>query len=206
MWQERLNEFVTLLVVVNPIGALPTFLHTAGRFDLPTQRGIALKAVLAAAAVLLFFMVGGGFLLEKIGVSLKAFQIAGGIVLFVFALEAVRGQAFGTVQPATKAGPAAVAIYPIAIPKIAGPGTMLTVVLVTDDRRFDFAQLWMTALVLAVVLAITFAVLLAAGPLSRLLGESGASVIARVMGMVLAALAVTMVLGGLSAWLGLPRI
>lgn len=206
MWQERLNEFVTLLVVVNPIGALPTFLHTAGRFDLPTQRGIALKAVLASAAVLLFFMVGGGFLLEKIGVSLKAFQIAGGIVLFVFALEAVRGHAFGTVQPATKAGPAAIAIYPIAIPKIAGPGTMLTVVLVTDDRRFDFAQLWMTALVLAAVLVITFAVLLAAGPLSRLLGESGASVIARVMGMVLAALAVTMVLGGLSAWLGLPRI
>jgi multiple antibiotic resistance protein len=205
MWQERVNEFVTLLVVVNPLGVLPVFMDRAGRFELSTQRRIALQAVLIAAAVLLFFMVGGGFLLEKMGVSLRAFQIAGGIVLFVFALEAIRGQSYVPATP-DSATPAAISIYPIGIPKIAGPGTMLAVVLLTDDHRFDFTQLWMTAVVLAIVLAITFAILVMAGPLSRLIGVSGASVIARVMGVILAALAVNTVLGAFAAWLGLPKL
>jgi multiple antibiotic resistance protein len=205
MWQERLSEFVTLLVVVNPVGALPTFLHTAGHFDVATQRRIALRAVLVAAAVLLFFMVVGGFLLEKIGVSLRAFQIAGGIVLFVLALESVRGQSHVPAGAHGAPEPAALAVYPIAIPKIAGPATMLAVVLLTDDTRFDFTQLWMSALVLLLVLAATFVVLMAAGPLSRLLGETGTSVVGRVMGMILAALAVTMVLSAVASWLGLPR-
>lgn len=205
MWQERLSEFVTLLVVVNPVGALPTFLHTAGHFDLATQRRIALRAVLVAAAVLLFFMVVGGFLLEKIGVSLRAFQIAGGIVLFVLALESVRGQSHVPAPAHGEPDPTALAVYPIAIPKIAGPATMLAVVLLTDDTRFNFSELWKTAIVLLVVLAASFLVLVAAGPLSRLLRETGTSVIARVMGMILAALAVTMVLSAVSEWLGLPR-
>ncbi len=206
MWQERLNEFVTLLVVVNPIGVLPTFMDRAGRFELPTQRRIALQAVLMAAAVLVFFMVAGGFLLEKMGVSLRAFQIAGGIILFVFALEAIRGQIY-TPRPADDSEtPSALAVYPIGIPKIAGPGTMLAVVLLTDDHRFDFTQLWMTALVLALVLAITFAILAMAGPLSRLIGTAGASVIARVMGVILAALAVNTVLSAFAVWLGLPKL
>jgi multiple antibiotic resistance protein len=206
MWQERLNEFVTLLVVVNPIGVLPTFMDQTGRFELATQRRIALQAVLVAAAVLLFFMVGGGFLLEKMGVSLRAFQIAGGIVLFVFALESIRGHSHAPVETTGDASASALAVYPIGIPKIAGPGTMLAIVLLTDDHRFDFAQLWMTAVVLAIVLGITFAILVAAGPVSRLIGTAGASVIARVMGMVLAALAVNMVLGAVAGWLSLPKL
>lgn len=144
MWQERLNEFVTLFIVVNPIAALPVFLAVAGGFDAAAQRRVAIVAVLVSLAVLLFFMVCGGFLLEKMGISLRSFQVAGGIILFLVALDMVRGT-------------------------------------------------------LHVIL------LLAARPISRVIGPSGASVISRVMGMILVALAVHTVLSALAAWLNLPK-
>jgi multiple antibiotic resistance protein len=206
MWQERLSEFVTLFIVVNPIAALPVFLAVAGHFDAATQRRVAVTAVLMSLAVLLFFMVCGGFLLEKMGISLRSFQVAGGIILFLVALDMVRGTAAVPPSGDTSADQATqVAVYPLAIPKIAGAGTMLTVVLLTDDHRFDVVQLGMTAGVLIVVLAITLIILLAARPISRVIGPSGASVIGRVMGMILVALAVHTVLSALSAWLGLPK-
>lgn len=205
MWQERLHEFVTLFVVVNPIGVLPVFIALTGGLDAGIRRRIAVQCVLISFGVLLFFMIMGGVLLETMGVSLRAFQIAGGIVLFVFALEMVRGTFSVPANPAST-NTFALAVYPLAIPKIAGPGAMLTVVLLTDDDRFDTLQLSLTAGALVVVLASQMLILLAAEPISRLIGESGASVISRVMGMVLAALAVTLVLGAFGEWLGLPKL
>lgn len=205
MWQERLHEFVTLFVVVNPIGVLPVFIALTGGLDAGIRRRIAVQCVLVSFGVLLFFMIMGGVLLETMGVSLRAFQIAGGIVLFVFALEMVRGTFSVPANPAST-NTFALAVYPLAIPKIAGPGAMLTVVLLTDDDRFDTLQLSLTAGALVVVLASQMLILLAAEPISRLIGESGASVISRVMGMVLAALAVTLVLGAFGEWLGLPKL
>jgi|SRR5215216_6344934 len=206
MWQERLSEFVTLFVVINPIGLLPVFLAATGGYDGAAQRRIALTAIVVSFAVLVFFMVAGGFLLEKMGISLRAFQIAGGIVLFVVALEMVRGESHGPDPLAGTGGATAVAIYPIAIPKIAGPAAMLAAVVLTDDHRFDPAQLAMTAGVLALVLVITLVVLLAAGPISRVIGEHGANVIGRVLGMILLALAVNTVLSAFGGWLDLPKL
>lgn len=205
MWQERLNEFVTLLIVVNPIAALPLFLAVTAGFDAAKQRRVAVIAVLASFGVLLLFIVGGGFVLQKVGISLRSFQIAGGIILFLVALDMVRGASYvpagGTGDQATD-----VAFYPLAVPKIAGPGTMLTVVLLTDDHRFDIVQLSLTTGVLAVVLAITLVVLLLAAPIARLIGAAGTSIISRVMGMILMALAVHTVLSAFGAWLGLPKL
>ena len=204
MWQERLNEFVTLLIVVNPIGALPVFLAVTAGFDAVAQRKIALIAVLASFGVLVLFIAAGGFVLEKVGISLRSFQIAGGIILFLVALDMVRGASYvpagGPAQKATD-----VAIYPLAIPKIAGPGTMLTVVLLTDDHRFDVVQLSLTTGVVAVVLAITLGVLLLAAPISRLIGAAGTSIVSRVMGMILVALAVDTILSAFATWLGLSK-
>jgi multiple antibiotic resistance protein len=206
MWEERLAEFVTLFVVINPIGALPAFLAVTRGLTAATQRKIALVAVLVSFIVLLFFMVVGGFLLEKMGISLRAFQIAGGIVLFVVALEMVRGESHGADPGDGKHGATALAIYPLAIPKVAGPAGMLAVVLLTDDHRFDPVQLSMTTGVLVVVMAITLVILLAAAPISRAIGKSGAAVIGRVLGMILAALAVNTILNAFGAWLGLPTL
>jgi multiple antibiotic resistance protein len=205
MWQERLSEFLTLFIVVNPISTLSMFLAVTAGFDAAARRKVALTAVLAAFGVLVLFIVGGGFLLEKVGISLRAFQIAGGIILFLVALDMVRGAAYVPAGGgADKA--AAVAIYPLAIPKIAGPGTMLTVVLLTDDHRFDVLQLSLTTGVLAVVLAITLGILWLAAPIGRAIGDAGASIISRVMGMILVALAVHTVLSAFGAWLGLPKL
>jgi multiple antibiotic resistance protein len=206
MWQERLSEFVTLFIVVNPISALPVFLGVTQGFDAAARRRVALVAVLAAFAVLVLFIVGGGFVLEKMGISLRSFQIAGGIILFLVALDMVRGASYA--PPAGAAGDhaASVAIYPLAIPKIAGPGTMLTVVLLTDDHRFDVVQLSLTTGVLALVLAITFGVLCLAAPIARLIGDAGVSITSRVMGMILVALAVHTVLSALGSWLNLPPL
>ena len=208
MWQERLSEFVTLFIVVNPISALPMFLALTAGFDTAQQRRVAVTAVLTSFGVLLLFIIAGGFLLEKMGISLRSFQIAGGIILFLVALDMVRGSSYAPASGGSGDGDhaTAVAIYPLAIPKIAGPGTMLTVVLLTDDHRFDFVQLSLTTSVLAIVLAITLAVLLLAAPVSRLIGNAGISIMSRVMGMILVALAVHTVLSAFAGWLGLPKL
>jgi multiple antibiotic resistance protein len=206
MFEERFSEFVTLFIVINPLGTLPMFLALTAGLDAATQRRIAATAVLVSFAVLLFFVVAGGLLLQQLGISLRAFQIAGGIVLFLVALDMVRGSGPSAAPGAAPPNPSAIAVYPLAIPKIAGPAAMLTVVLLTDDDRFDLPHQAMTVGVLVLVLAITFGILLAAGPISRVIGESGASVIGRVMGMLLLALAVHTVLSAFGAWLNLPSL
>jgi multiple antibiotic resistance protein len=207
MWQERLSEFVTLFIVVNPISALPMYLGVTQGFDAQAKLRVALTAVLASFGLLVCFIIGGGFVLEKMGISLRSFQIAGGIILFLVALDMVRGAPYAPPAAATAADRASsVAIYPLAIPKLAGPGTMLTVVLLTDDHRFDLLQLSLTTGVLALVLAITFAVLMLAVPIARVIGDAGIGIMSRVMGMILVALAVHTVLSALGGWLNLPPL
>jgi multiple antibiotic resistance protein len=205
VWTERLNEFITLLVVVNPLGAVPFFLAITRGQDSPTRRKIAFSAVLISFFILIAFIIGGGFLLQKMGIALRAFQIAGGIVLFLVALNMLSSD--GKTPPPVSAEEAmSLAAYPLAIPKIAGPGTMLTVVVLTDDHRFDILQTAATTSVLIVVLLIQLALLLLAVPLSKVIGDTGASILGRIMGMLLVALAVNMVLTGLGTWLGLPKL
>jgi len=177
-----------------------------GGLDAATQRRIAAIAVLVSFAVRLFFIAAGGFLVHRLGISIRAFQIGGGIVLFLVALDMVRGSSHGLAPDAAPQHPTEIAIYPLAIPKIAGPAAMLTVVLLTDDERFSIFGKVMTTGVLVLVLAITFGILAAAGPISRLIGASGANVISRVMGMLLIALAVQTVLSALGGWLTLPKL
>ena len=204
-WQRHLSEFVTLFLVINPFGVLPVFVALTATLASAAQRKLALHAVLIAFAVLIFFIVAGTFLLERMHIPVRAFQIAGGIVLFLVALDMIRGESHGDLQHSEESQ-RALAVYPLAIPKIAGPGAMLTAILLTDDDRSNVLGQLATAGILALVLAIVFVILLAAGPISRLIGATGASVISRVTGMLLAALAVGMVLGAVGEWLGLPKL
>ena len=196
---------MTLFLVINPFGVLPVFLSIAGTLDTRAQRRLALDATLISFAVLVFFVFAGAFLLQRMGISIRAFQISGGILLFLVALEMLRGEGYTSAQVANQ-GVLALAVYPLAIPKIAGPGAMLAVVLLSDDDRFNLAGQMITVGILALVLALTFLVLLAAAPISRLIGSAGVSVVSRVMGMLLAALAVTLVLSAVGEWLGLPTL
>jgi len=202
---DRLSEFVTLWVVIDPIGSLPVFLAIAARRSREDARVIAIHAVLVAFGILVFFTILGQFLLQQINVPLTAFQIAGGIVLFIFALQMIFGEAKAENDDALAAqSPKQAAVFPLAIPAIASPGAMLAVVLLTDDARHNIVDQSMTILVVAVVLAIQLALFFAAKRIEYWIGPSGTSVISRVMGTILAAVAVTEVLDGIATWLRIP--
>jgi len=195
-----LREFVTLLVVIDPIGSLPVFYFATARVPAHLHWRFAIRAIFVAAFVLLLFLVAGQVLLESLGLRFGSFQIAGGIVLFLFALTMI----FGESKPAREIEEAerdhlAGAVFPLAMPSIASPGAMLAIVVLTDNHRNSVPDQLATAVVLMVVLAITLVLLLLAARLKSVIGTTGASVISRVMGIVLATVAVDAVLGGLEA-------
>ena len=209
MWWfgDFIRDFLALWVVLDPITALPLFVALTAGLPAPVRRRIAGMSTLIALVVLVFFIACGQIVINSIGVSLRAFQIAGGIILFLFAVDLV----IGGEKPAAAAdhdrtNPLQLAIYPLAIPTLAGPGAMLTVMLRTDNSQISILEQMHTTLALVLVLAITWGLLLAAGLVTRIIGHGGANVLKRIMGMILAAYATTLVLEGLASWLNLPPI
>ena len=191
------REFVTLLVVIDPVGTIPVYLYALRSVPSRLHRRFALRAVAIATLVLLAFLVAGQVIIETLGLRLGSFQIAGGIILFLFA----RTMIFGDSKPEQEIAEAerdhlTGAVFPLAMPSIASPGAMLAVVILTDNHRYSVAEQAVTAGLLVLVLILTLALLLAASFIHRLIGNTGASVISRVMGIVLATIAVDAVLSG----------
>lgn len=196
-WSSLTREFVTLLVVIDPIGTIPVYLYTVSQVPRHLHRRLALRAVVIASLVLLLFLAGGQLVLETLGLRLGSFQIAGGIILFLFALTMI----FGESKPEREIEQAerdhlAGAVFPLAMPSIASPGAMLAIVVLTRNENNSVLDQAVTAGLLAIVLLLTLALLLAAGFVHRLIGDTGASVISRIMGIVLATIAVDAILGG----------
>ncbi|WP_102107095.1 MarC family protein [Oceaniglobus roseus] len=199
-WGNLLREWITLFVVIDPVGSLPVFLFATAHVPKKLHRRFAIRAVLVATGVLLLFLVGGQLVLEALGLRLGSFQIAGGIVLFLFALTMI----FGESKPLREIGEAERdhlegAVFPLAMPSIASPGAMLAIVILTDNKSNTVVDQAVTAGLLVSVLALTLVLLLLATKVQRWIGNTGASVISRVMGIVLATVAVDSVLGGFEA-------
>ena len=194
-----LQEFITLWVVIDPIGTLPVFLAVTAGMSPAARRSVAFKSILVSFLILLTFIVLGQIVLESLGLSLATFQIAGGLILFLFALQMIFGPSKPETDLAEAEGTTQTAIHPVAIPSIASPGAMLAVVVLTDNDRFSLAHQVTTSAIMAVILLITLGILLLANPVFRVIGPAGASIISRVMGMILAAVAVNAVLGGFVA-------
>src|SRR5581483_790091 len=153
MWNDRLGEFVTLFLVINPIEVMASYVGAIGNIKASALKmQIALYAVIIAFVVLVFFLFAGKVLLDQLHVPLRAFQIAGGIVLFLVAIEMVRGEDHA--PPVKAGGHLALAVYPLAIPKIAGPAAMLTIILISDDDRYNLPGQLGTVASLATVLLI----------------------------------------------------
>lgn len=199
-WTPLIREFVTLFVVIDPVGSLPVYLFAVQGVPRKLHRRFAMRAIAIATIVLLAFLIGGQVLMETMGLRLGSFQIAGGIVLFVFAMTMI----FGESKPSREIEEAerdhlAGAVFPLAIPSIASPGAMLAVVVLTNNHTETVAQQAVTAGLLVVVLLLTLGLLLAASTVFRIIGITGASVISRVMGIVLATIAIDAILGGFEA-------
>lgn len=201
------DTFIILFVVVDPIGLAPMFAALT-RDDTPRQRRrLALRGVLIAGCILVTFVIVGDALLRALGIGVPAFQIAGGVLLFLLAVDMLFARHSGLRSTTEREQREAehrkdISVFPLAIPLIAGPGALTTVLLMVSEQGDNPAVIGATLVVVILVLAIALGSLLLSGRLLRLIGETGANVVSRVLGVILAALAAQYILDGLQA--GLP--
>jgi multiple antibiotic resistance protein len=202
MIKQLIENFVTLFVVLDPIGSIPIFLIATSGIAARDRTRVAMASVLIAFLVLMAFLWGAQYILDEMHIGVPAFKIAGGAVLFVFALQMIlRGHHQGGPQEQERTI-WEIAVFPVAMPAIAGPGALLAVVLLTDNSQFSLLQQAMTAGITVAVLGVVLVAMLLAGRIQRYLGAAGIMVMTQIMGLVLAAFAVQQILDGLTEKLG----
>ena len=199
-WNELLFDFVTLWVTVDPLGTLPLYLSVTKHMAAPARRRAAVWATIIAFFLLAGFLYFGELLLGVMHIELLSFQIAGGIILFLFSLTMIFEKTSGPVPPPEEGHD--LAVFPLAMPSIATPGALLSVVVLTDNNSNSLLQQTLTCAIMALVLVITLILMLLSDRIVRLIGKSGASILSRVMGLILSALAVQMVYSALHGQLG----
>ncbi len=202
MTDELLKFFVLFFVIVEPVTLVPLFATITEGEDEAFRRKMALKAVCIAGGVLLLFAVGGAAFLNIMGISIDAFRIAGGIMLFLIALEMVFARESGTRMTSEEKDEGRkrkdVSVFPLAFPFIAGPGALAIVLLTFGASRGD---LWLSVGlfgVVMVVLAITYLFMRLTPLVMRVMGVTGGNVVNRLSGVVLAALAVQFIITGIT--------
>jgi multiple antibiotic resistance protein len=195
-----ISAFVTFLVVIDPPGCAPIFASLTSGAAAAQRRAMAIRSVLIAAGILLFFALLGEDLLRALGISLSAFRIAGGIMLFLIAIDMVfekrTERRENRAQEVSASEAEDVSVFPMAIPMIAGPGSIASVMLLMA-RSEGLQQSLVVLAALLATLALTMMALLLAGPLMRLLGNKMEAMITRLLGVILAALAAQFVIDGI---------
>lgn len=201
--QFAISSFVTLLVVVDPVGLVPAFLSVTRHLDSSQKRQVAIRASVIAAALLALTALGGNWLLDQLRISIPAFQIAGGLLLFTVGFRMVFGeepkQQESEADKALQDRVTNIAAFPLAIPLMAGPGALTATLLLSgraDRDALAVAVLLLAIVVTAAICAVSF---MAADRITRLLGITGNVVLSRVLGVILAAFAVQFVIDGIKA-------
>ncbi len=191
-----ITAFATLFVVMDPPGIAPLFIALTRGMSPERRRAMARRACIIAAGILMLFGLAGEALLGFIGISMSAFRIAGGILLFLTALDMLferRTQRREGQQPEPDHDPS---VFPLAIPLIAGPGAIATMILLIGQSGPGWIGTVSVMALMLGVLAVTFTLLLLAPVIERMLGRTGTLVITRLLGMLLAALSVQFVIDG----------
>ncbi len=199
-WNELLFDFVTLWVTIDPIGTLPLYLSVTKHMSSPEKRSAAYRSSLIAFFILAGFLFFGQLLLAEMRIELLSFQIAGGIVLFLFALTMIFERPSGNEPPPEKGYD--VAVFPLAMPSIATPGALLAVVVLTDNNTHSLVEQAATCSVMVIVLIMNLFLMLLGERIVGVIGKSGLNILSRVMGMILAAVAVQMVYSAFKGELG----
>ena len=198
MFDALMRDFMMMWTTIDPIGTLGIFLAVTTANTKKERRAVALRSILYSAAILMGFLVLGQILMEFLGIHLASFQVAGGVILFLFGLQMIfQDQTRYSTEPGRD-----VAVFPLAIPSIASPGAIMAVVLVTDNDRYGLGEQAITALIMLLILAITLLGLWHAHRIFRIIGETGSQVAIKVMGIILSSLAVEMVVNGLKGLQG----
>ena len=191
-----ITAFATLFVVIDPPGLVPLFIALTQGMDNARRRAMALRACIIAACLLTLFGLAGESILTFIGISMPAFRIAGGILLFLTALDMLferRTQRREGQHADPDHDPS---VFPLATPLIAGPGAIASVILLVGESGPGWTGTMAVIALMLGMIAVTYAFLLASPPLERLLGRTGTIVITRLLGMLLAALSVQFVIDG----------
>ncbi|MDO5606614.1 MAG: MarC family protein [Paracoccus sp. (in: a-proteobacteria)] len=191
-----ITAFVTLFVVIDPIGLAPLFIALTRGMSDAQRRRIGWRATFIAAILLTLFGIAGENILSAIGISLPAFRIAGGILLFLTALDMLFERRTERREGQSANHDDDPSVFPLATPLLAGPGALATMILLVGDGQ-GTTHMLVIHLVMFAVLGLNMVLFLLAGPLSKALGRTGTMVITRLFGMLLAALSVQFIIDGL---------
>ncbi len=193
-----LVDFVTLLTVMNPVAVIPVYINLTAELQTAERTHILIRAVLVSFGILIAFLVAGEPVLEGLGVTLNAFRIAGGIVLLILGVRMIFDeQGHADPPPVGQASSRDIAVFPLAMPMIAGSGAILSIILLTENDLHALQDQVSTALTMCLVLVVNFAVLRAASAIYRVIGPMGTAVVGKISGLIIAALAVQVVIIGL---------
>src|SRR5216110_2553030 len=189
------KDFATIWTTIDPIGNVAIFAGLTASLSRSERYRTALRATLYATVILIVAVIAGQIILDAIGIRMHSLKVAGGIILFLFALKMLFGGLDS--KPGSPEAGRDLAVFPLAVPSIAGPGAMMAVIVLTDNDVYTVPQRLETGVVLVVVLFITYLLLLFSDAILKVIGRQGASVLVRVMGLILCSLAVEIVLTAL---------
>ncbi|MGB3916335.1 MAG: MarC family protein [Thiothrix litoralis] len=201
MLDKVLHDFLIIWATIDPIGTMALFAGLTATLSAKERRKTAYETIIYAALILVGAIVIGQLLLGAMGISLISFQVAGGVILFLFGLQMIfsDGTSAKTGEPLHN-----ISVFPLAIPATASPGAILAVILITDNNVYTIQEQMITTATMLAVLIVTLVLLLFSGGIIRLIGNGGASLLTRVMGMILAALSVEFIMEalGIEKWVG----
>jgi multiple antibiotic resistance protein len=210
--EQAVAAFVTFFVLIDAPGVAPIFASLTAPGGAAYARRMAVKSVVVATIILFFFAFAGPWLLDRLGISLDAFRVAGGALLFLIALEMVfekrqqrqKSRADQKLAEEEAAGRLDdISVFPIGIPMIAGPGSIATAMLYMQNAGGDPASVAIVSAAIGLNLVLTLVVFLIAGPLMKVMGESVAGAITRIFGVILSALAIQLMIDGIIGAFGL---
>lgn len=196
MIDKIVKDWVMIWVTLEPFGTLALFITLTAHMSVQERRKTAFRTIAYSSIILLAAIVFGQLLLAAMDIRLESFQIAGGVVLFLFGLQMIFGMSSteAAYQPEKSHD---IAVFPLTIPSLVGPEAIMAVIWLTDNHIHSITAQSITALTMLSVMAITFVMLLLAEGILRIIGKNGAAILERIMGMILTALSVELVMSGL---------
>lgn len=204
MLTKIVQDFLIIWATIDPVGTLAIFASVTAKLDAASRRRTAIRTIAYASAVLFGAILLGQWILDAMGIRLISFQIAGGIILFLFGLQMIFGDQSLEVSKESNHD---LAVFPLAIPATATPGAILAVILLTDNNTHSVVEQMITGSMVAVVMLLTLLILLLSTPIIRVIGFGGTGILTRIMGMILAGFSIELLLdamGMFENWRPLP--